>query len=346
MKHSILLPVIVTFILVTLSSHAQVSKAADKINQTNASVNAAANSATQTASTVKNVLSIFNGAKKEKKDNKVLIIISGLDYGDDNLLQLENAFEAINGVKKVTKILKDGVITIEVKYKDGADKLWKGVPANLQKLFKTLQAEEKSMVLEYRNNETIEKANPVTEVKSKPVHSTASKKDDVVDFIEFKIDGKLIHIDKKDPLWQSIYTQMDNESANPKFFKALGMKTGFTGGGTFSLVLMDISNSVVPEKTYSIKAGSPIQPLILAFSYTSSEHIEYTTTIKESEQNFRTDGNLVLTRFENIEGGIAEGTFNFSNIALKDFKGKVITENHKLTDGRFKLTVNKLMPVY
>ncbi len=166
MKHSILLPIIAVSLLVTLSSQAQVSKAADKINQTNASVNAAANSATQTASTVKNVLSIFKSAKKEKKDNKVLIIISGVQYGDDNLLLLESAFEAVKDVKEVTKTMKEGLITIEVKYKEDANKLWKGIPVNLQKLFKPLQVEEKNMMLEYKNKAVPENTVPTNEVKT------------------------------------------------------------------------------------------------------------------------------------------------------------------------------------
>jgi hypothetical protein len=168
MRQIIFLPVFAAALLLSINGKAQVTTSAtvDKINQANANVNATAASATQTAGTVKNVFAIFKGAKKEKKPDKVLIIISNVEYGDDDLLLLESAFEAVKDVKGVTKTMKEGLITIEVKYKEDANKLWKGIPVNLQKLFKPLQVEEKNMLLEYKNKTVVENTIPVNETKA------------------------------------------------------------------------------------------------------------------------------------------------------------------------------------
>jgi hypothetical protein len=347
MKHSILfrLMVVCLLITVTATSHAQVTKAADKINQTNATVNTTVATATQTVNTVKNVLGILKGTKKEKKSDNVLIIITGVEYSDENLLKLENAFENVKDVKSVSKTMKEGLITIEVKYKGDANALWKTVSADMQKLFKPMQVEEKNMLLEYKNNSGT--YTPAVEAKSNLTQATVEKSTkNNVDFLEFKIDGKLYHIDASDPLWHSMYAQLDDNNKTSRFYKAMGMKTGFTGGGSFVLAVMKI-NSPIENSRYTIKAGDAIgTDIILGFEFHNTDQTSFSINLNDKDPSYITDGCIEIIHFDNREGGVSEGIFEFSNITLKSSTGKKVSSTHKLTDGKFRFTVHKLLPVY
>jgi hypothetical protein len=333
-----------------LVSNNKISKAAAEMTRANNSVTTATstvNTTLQSIDLVKKSFGAVLGGNKTKLPGLIYIQVPGIEYDDPNLAQLRTGIAQLKNDKNVSMEYKSGTAVIIVKHKGNCSEIWDKISAAIKMPFKLLEAGEGIIMLEYKLGS---KTNPPSSVpdpgyaKADLIQHSVSKSTNEIDFIEFKIDGQHIRIDKNDPLWQSIYVQKDDQATNPKIFRALGMKMGFTGGGTFNLVLMDIKSTLKSQTSYTVQAGEPIQPLILDFSYTTSDQIKYATSIKESDPHFRTDGNLIFTRFENVEGGVAEGSFSFSNIVFKDSRGNVLSENHTLSEGKFKLTVHQLMP--
>ncbi len=163
MRKSFTSLLVMAAVMAAFNSNAQV-KAVDKANQkvaeTNASVTTAANNAVNTVGTVKTTVDLFKdiaGIKSKTKGEKAIpsIFIAGIKNDNAGLLSLQQSLESIDGVKKISKAYKDGVVTliVELGKKASLSGVWDKVPANFKINFELVEMDDNSIVLAHTTPE-------------------------------------------------------------------------------------------------------------------------------------------------------------------------------------------------
>jgi len=87
---------------------------------------------------------------KKKMGDTIAIYISNIDYDDANLAQLKQNLKTTKGVKNLVMNYKSGNATLEIIYKGKASDLWDSLPQEIRQFFKLQEAEDKSIVVEYK----------------------------------------------------------------------------------------------------------------------------------------------------------------------------------------------------
>lgn len=157
MRNSFTSMLVIAIAMASFNSNAQVKaidKTSQKLSETNASVSTAANTAVNTAATVKttfNLLKDITGIGKKGAGEKTVpsIFIAGIKNDNAVLLSLQQSLESIDGVKKISKAYKDGVVTliIELSKKATLSGVWDKVPANFKTNLELVEMEDNSIVL-------------------------------------------------------------------------------------------------------------------------------------------------------------------------------------------------------
>jgi len=106
-----------------------------------------------TKETIDKVGKILFGSKegKAKSKNIVVIQIHSVEYGNENLSQLQEHIKGIKSVKKVSKTFANNNATISVESKKTADDIWQEVPQNLKQSFTINSVSENTIALKANN---------------------------------------------------------------------------------------------------------------------------------------------------------------------------------------------------
>lgn len=136
-----------------------VTKKIDKTDRTVEETNAQIDSTTVsientiegTKETIDKVGKILFGSKEGKSKNIVVIQIHSVEYGNENLSQLQEHIKGIKSVKKVSKTFANNNATISVESKKTADDIWQEVPQNLKQSFTINSVSENTISLKVNN---------------------------------------------------------------------------------------------------------------------------------------------------------------------------------------------------
>lgn len=123
------------------NNRSEVSKATDKVKQTNYETKDAVNTAKET---LNEIGSIFK-SKKKKSKNTVTITLSDVEYGNSDLNLLQKSISKAKGVKKSTKKYQNNIATFQIEYKESADALWQTLPSNIIDKFKIVSIAENNV---------------------------------------------------------------------------------------------------------------------------------------------------------------------------------------------------------
>ena len=129
----------------------QNNKTMSKLNQTDSTVKRAAYSVNSSAETFSDVKKQFKALFPANHANQINIMITGIDYEDQNLVLLKSEMSKIKGVKALTTGYKSGAATLTMEYKRTPTQLWDALPENPKSSFKMVDAEDNSIILDYNN---------------------------------------------------------------------------------------------------------------------------------------------------------------------------------------------------
>jgi hypothetical protein len=159
----------------------------------------------------------------------------------------------------------------------------------------------------------------------------ASPNDPQEDFIEFKIDGTQYRIN------QTGYTATGASTAEfidkpdlPNYH--LSVLFVSPAGATSRSVLMGMGEPTpLTLKTYH---NLPIQGQTIVFLTLLPNSFSYV-------MHHGSEATLTLAHLDKAKGSKVEGTFSIDRLDYKNANHDVVSSNHKLTDGKFKVTVNQ-----
>lgn len=133
----------------------EIDKTDRTVEETNAQIDSTTvsieNTIEGTKETIDKVGKILFGSKEGKSKNIVVIQIHSVEYGNENLSQLQEHIKGIKSVKKVSKTFANNNATISVESKKTADDIWQEVPQNLKQSFTINSVSENTISLKANN---------------------------------------------------------------------------------------------------------------------------------------------------------------------------------------------------
>lgn len=131
----------------------KITNAEKNVNQADTTLKKSANALTSSAKTLTDLKNSFGTmfSRKSTFGDTTAILISGIDYDDQNLSGLKENIKKVKGVKSLTTGYKSGAATILVSFKGSATQLWDEVPGNEKQFFKLIEAGDHSIILQYKN---------------------------------------------------------------------------------------------------------------------------------------------------------------------------------------------------
>lgn len=142
----------------TSFAQSEVEKWNKKTSETNEQVIAVDTTLQDTKETFNNLTQTLGGFFSNR--NTIVMGFTGVEFGNEKLSQIQEHFKSIKGVKDVNKHLSEGAVTIKMKSKKGASQIWEKLPQELRSHFKVVQANENTMLMQYRMN-PVGQADPV-----------------------------------------------------------------------------------------------------------------------------------------------------------------------------------------
>ncbi len=340
----------------------KVNSAGNTINEANNTVKGTTAAVTDAKASVKALL----GGGKLKEAN--LFAIAGIEYGNEDLDLLKTAIKNVKGVKDVVINYKDGTVTLTIKSKDNATELWDKISHADKLLFRIAQADEKSIILEYKgkNNDhsTVNTENEIKDSVSFAVNrnNTASSPDKNPSqtgkssvtpdsgnskapyFVHFDYNGNSVHLESQ-KLEKDVCSAVlggVGKTLTITFYNA-DAKTGI------SFTIADILEKIKAkkyefdsEKTNKEKAtwenGTNTKQLNVVFQPGDNRRYQIQCSTDPTFQ-YQGSGYLNITKLNPNKGGMVEGEFHFSFPVYKTKDGP--SEIQQLNSGKFRIAIQK-----
>lgn len=350
-------------VIMQVHTDAQVLK---KVNNAGNTINTANNTVTSTTTAItnaKNTMKALLGGGKSKEAN--LIAIAGIEYGNPDLDLLKTAIKNVKGVKNVVSNYKDGTVTITIKSKDNTTEIWDKIPQADKSLFKIVQAEEKSIILEYKTA-TADQSNTATTKETADNIGFAVNKSDVV-----AVDNKSSHPENSSSLpgivnskaayflhydYNASTVHLENEKLEKDVCSAAMGGVGKTLKVTFynvetktgiSFELVDILEKIKAkkyefdsEKTNKQKStwenGTNTKQLIVVFQ-PGDDHRYTIQCSTDPTFQYKGSGYLNITKLNPVKSGMIEGEFQFTFPVYKIKDGPA--EIQTLKSGKFRVAL-------
>ena len=126
----------------------------DDIKNANSAVKGTVADSKETFNELKGTIESLFGSGAGKNGKSVISIhIPSVDYDNENLNQMYGQLVKVKGVKKPSKNFKNGSVSIQASYKNGADDLWQSIPFEARKGFKLLEISDDTILLKLKNTE-------------------------------------------------------------------------------------------------------------------------------------------------------------------------------------------------
>ena len=331
------------------------------------SVNATNNVLASTSSAVNNAKSTLGsilGGGKSKETNT--FIISGIEYGNEDLELLKSDIKKIKGVKDIVTNFKDGTTAITIKSKDNATELLDKIPQSEKSKFKLVQSDERSVILEYKTENTesgagskekvtSENVSPAinkSDVQPSPDKNTSTKDKNLKSasvnnskgtyYVAYDFNGNTVHLESE-TLEKDVCSAVlggVGKTLTVTFYNA-ETKTGI------GFTIVDILNKIKAkkyefdsEKTNKEKStwenGTNTKQLNVVFQPGDDRRYQIQCTTDPTFQ-YQGSGYLNITKLNPVKGGIVEGEFHFSFPVYKIKDGPA--EIQQVNSGKFRVAV-------
>ncbi|TVR82857.1 MAG: hypothetical protein EA409_04070 [Saprospirales bacterium] len=155
-------------------------------------------------------------------------------------------------------------------------------------------------------------------------------------FIEFKLNDRQVRINDYGT-GQGVISATLLNLQDISAYTLVSSYTRVWGNENIGVHFSISSKEPLGIRTYPVD-GSTVEGLL---NYPTYSFVEVGKNTMAARSEYTT-GTIELTSFEAVIGGVVEGTFHFDNIVEVSETFDVISSNHTISEGRFRLTIDRI----